>query len=106
MRTEDLPKTEKLYYKTNAYTSESKVLATYGEFVVLDKTPFYPEGGGQEGDTGTIDDVKVKEVQNIDGVIVHTMEHAIEFKKGSTVNCAIDPERRIRLVAHHTATHL
>lgn len=106
MRTEDLPKTEKLYYKTNAYTSESKVLATYGEFVVLDKTPFYPEGGGQEGDTGTIDDVKVNEVQNIDGVIVHTMEHAIEFKKGSTVNCAIDPERRIRLVAHHTATHL
>ena len=106
MKTEGLPKTEKLYYKANAYTSESKVLATYGEFVVLDRTPFYPEGGGQESDIGTINDIKVNEVQSIDGVIVHTMEHAVEFKKGSTVNCAVDQERRLRLAAHHTATHL
>ncbi len=106
MQTDDLPKTEKLYYKTTAYASESKVLATYGEFVVLDKTPFYPEGGGQESDIGTINDVPVKEAQSIDGVIVHIMGQAVEFKKGSTVKCIVDPERRIRLVAHHTATHL
>jgi alanyl-tRNA synthetase len=106
MKTEGLPKTEKLYYGANAYTSESKVLATYGEFVVLDRTPFYPEGGGQESDTGMIGDVKVKEVQSVEGVIVHIMEHAVDFKKGSTVRCLVDPERRIRLVAHHTATHL
>ena len=106
MKTEGLPKTEKLYYGANAYASESKVLATYGEFVVLDRTPFYPEGGGQESDTGMIGEVKVKEAQSVEGVIVHIMEHAVDFKKGSTVRCLVDPERRIRLVAHHTATHL
>ncbi len=106
MRTEDLPKTEKLYYKNFAHSSDSKVVATYGEFLVLDKTPFYPEGGGQETDTGTVGGIKVKEVQSVEGVIVHIMDHSVDFKKGSTVHCEVDMERRIRLMAHHTATHL
>ena len=64
------------------------------------------KAAARESDTGTINDIKVSEVQSIDGVIVHTMEHAVEFKKGSTVSCTVDPERRLRLAAHHTATHL
>lgn len=106
MDTEGLPKTEKLYYNTFAHESDSKVLATYGEFVVLDGTPFYPDGGGQESDRGTIANVQVKEVENVDGVIVHTMEKSVDFKKGAKVHCSVDMDRRLRLMAHHTATHL
>ena len=103
---QDLPKTEKLYYKDLAYESKSKVLESYKEFVVLDKTPFYPEGGGQEADRGTIHGVQVNDVQNSDGVIVHIMAGNANLKKGSTVHCVVDRERRSRLMAHHTATHL
>ena len=108
MKTEGLPKTEKLYYSKNQATeSDSKVVATYGEYLVLDKTPFYPEGGGQENDRGTIADMQVIDVQNIDGVIVHIMDRSVvDLRKGSTVHCSVDIERRTRLMAHHTATHL
>lgn len=103
---EDLPKTEKLYYKQLAYESKSKVLLADAEIVVLDKTPFYPEGGGQEADHGSINNIPVRDVQNMDGVIVHIMGGKPDFKKNSVVTCVVDRERRARLMAHHTATHL
>ncbi len=106
IETSDLPKTEKLYYKDLAHESDSKIIGNIGEFVVLDKTPFYPEGGGQEADRGTIKGIQVKDVQNINGVVVHILENPVEFKKGSTVHCVVDRERRTRVTAHHTATHL
>jgi alanyl-tRNA synthetase len=104
--TSELPKTEKLYYKNLTDESKSKVVASLDDLVVLDKTPFYPEGGGQDADLGTINKVQVKDVQNVNGVIVHIMEKPVDFKKGSTVHCIVDTERRTRLMAHHTATHL
>lgn len=104
--TSDLPKTEKLYYKSLAFESKSKVLLVYGDALVLDQTPFYPEGGGQEADLGSINNVAVKDVQSIDGVIIHIIEKNVDFKKNSTVHCVVDRERRTRLMAHHTATHL
>jgi alanyl-tRNA synthetase len=103
---EGLPPTEKLYYKANALESDSKIISNYLEYVVLDKTPFYPEGGGQESDTGTINDIPVKEAQNIDGIIVHILDRPIEVRKGTNAHCVINKERRLRLMAHHTATHL
>ncbi len=107
METAGIPKTEKLYYnKAPVWESKSRVLESSGELVVLDKTPFYPEGGGQEADHGTINGITVKDVQNADGVIIHVLEKKADFKKGSITNCIIDRERRTRLMAHHTATHL
>ena len=103
--TEDLPATEKLYYN-GAYEAKAKVLSSSGNLLVLDKTPFYPEGGGQETDKGTIDGIGVAEVQMIKGVIVHSLDKRTAFKKGATVHCKVDRERRMNLMAHHTATHL
>lgn len=101
-----LPKTDKLYYKHLANESHSKVIECDREFLVLDSTPFYPEGGGQDHDSGTINGIKVNDVQNIDGVIVHIMERHADLKKGASAHCIVDKERRARLMAHHTATHL
>lgn len=104
-----LPETEQLYYNSIS-SSKSKVLFSARNIVVLDKSPFYPEGGGQASDRGTIENINVIDVQKHNGVIVHLMEEDIggteEFKTGSQVNADVDVDRRCRLIAHHTATHL
>jgi len=100
-----IKKTEKLFYNF-ALESDSKVLLCSSDMVVLDKTPFYAESGGQEADHGTIDGIKVKDVQSQNGVIVHLLEGRPNFKVGSKVHCLVDRKRRMQLIAHHTATHL
>jgi alanyl-tRNA synthetase len=100
-----LPKTELLFYKL-AEGSTSTVLASDADEVVLDKTPFYAESGGQEADFGTISGIQISAVRNIGGVVVHTLSKKHKFDKGAAVRCEVDMGRRIRLMAHHTATHL
>jgi len=97
--------TKKLYYEF-ADHSISTVQKSEGNMLVLDKSPFYPEGGGQEADHGTIDGVQVIDVKSVSGVIIHFLKKAKHFKKGERVECKVDMERRLRLMAHHTATHL
>ncbi len=105
----ELPKTEQLYYSF-ATESKSTILFTKENYVVLDRTPFYPEGGGQESDRGIINGVEVKDVQKVGDVIVHVMAENVEnkkdFMKGALAHAKVDIERRNRLIAHHTATHL
>ena len=48
-----------------------------GWHVVLDDTAFYPEGGGQPGDRGRLNDIAVTDTQRIDGQVVHLCEKAI-----------------------------
>jgi alanyl-tRNA synthetase len=98
------PKTEQLYYRL-VEESDSKVLYANKNHVILDKTPFYPEGGGQEADHGTIDGAKVHDVQKYGDVIVHFIEGG-NIKNGEKVKCVVNHERRQRLMVHHTATHL
>ncbi len=100
-----LKPTKKLYYDF-AEDSISTVLKSKGNMVVLDQSPFYPEGGGQEADHGTIGEERVVEVKSANGVIVHFLEKKHEFKDGEKVRCKVNMERRLRLMAHHTATHL
>lgn len=106
---EKLPKTEQLYYKLDI-ESESKTLYADKNHVVLDATPFYPEGGGQEADHGKINGYEVVDVQKVGEVIVHIMKEEIgktgSLKVGKKAICEVDKERRARLMAHHTATHL
>ncbi|MGC8586739.1 MAG: alanine--tRNA ligase [Candidatus Micrarchaeia archaeon] len=103
----ELPKTKQLYYDFKE-DSKSKVLFAEGKHIVLDATPFYPEGGGQLADTGTIEGMRVKDVQKAGDVIVHIMEDDIsgKIKKGAEVEAKVDINRRNQLIAHHTATHL
>ncbi|MDE1851065.1 MAG: alanine--tRNA ligase [Candidatus Micrarchaeota archaeon] len=104
-----IEKTEQLYYKL-ADESSSKVLKSEKRYVILDRTPFYPEGGGQEADHGTINGFKVTDVQKLGNVIVHIMEEETtgkkELQKGATAKCEVDKGRRRRLMVHHTSTHL
>ncbi len=103
--TDGLPNTIKLFYDFDNM-SDSKVLRVSGNYVVLDRTPFYAEGGGQEADHGTMNGIRVVDVQSDLGVIVHRLESPPSFKQGDFVRCVVDMDRRIRLMAHHTATHL
>jgi len=81
-------------------------------FVLTDKTPFYVEMGGQEGDTGTLalgtEIYPVNSVSKIGGAVAHVIEGvtADQFKVGDSVELTIDGERRRPIEAHHTATHL
>ncbi|MFB6106467.1 MAG: alanine--tRNA ligase [Halobacteriaceae archaeon] len=109
----DLPETERLYYDDQYRTEfEAVVLDVFeredGYDVVLDQTMFYPEGGGQPPDHGTLstDDatVQVTDVQRRDGVILHRTD--ADPGKGEIVRGQIDVRRRRRLMRHHTATHV
>ncbi len=70
--------------------------------VVLDKTAFFPEGGGQPGDLGTINGVKVLDVQEKDGVIVHKVSDELSGE----VTGEIDWELRFLRMQSHTAEHI
>jgi len=105
------PETKMLYYE-DAYMKEftAKVLWVSGNRVILDRTAFYPEGGGQPADHGFLEfngvRVKVYNVKKAGGnVIVHFIEGEAP-KENSVVRGVIDWDRRISLMRHHTATHL
>ena len=108
-----LPPTRKLYYEDQYLrTFTAKVIkVVQGKYVVLDKTTFYPEGGGQVGDTGyltTKDGKKYRVVdsQKVGDVVVHVLENSADLKEGEEVEGEIDWQRRYRIMRHHTATHV
>lgn len=96
-------------YETDSYISDftAEVLCcekqgkTYD--VILDKTAFFPEGGGQSADCGTINGVNVIDVQIKDGVITHKTNSAIDI---GTASCCIDWNIRFRRMQNHTGEHL
>jgi alanyl-tRNA synthetase len=99
------------------YTSSARVLAvaaTDDEVqVVLDRTPFYAESGGQIGDTGTLTSATGAVMDVLDtqyarpGVIVHKGKMRVgEFLDGDEIEAAIDGVRRDRIRRNHTATHV
>ena len=106
--------TKRLYYEEPEQTKfDAKVVEVIDNKdesfeLILDRTLFYPEGGGQPSDIGIIssEDVKAKvtDVQIEGGIIFHSVDENI--KVGSTVKGEIDSSRRRRLMRHHTATHI
>jgi alanyl-tRNA synthetase len=80
--------------------------------VVLDRTPFYAESGGQVGDTGSLDapsgHLRVVDTQYaLPGLVVHHAEIVDgELNQGDTVTARIDGTRRDRIRRNHTATHI
>jgi alanyl-tRNA synthetase len=73
--------------------------------VVLDRTYFYPTGGGQEHDTGRLGEARVLDVfkDEARGVLIHIVEREPATR---SVGAAIDRPRRLRHMQHHTAQHL
>ncbi|MBM3244012.1 MAG: alanine--tRNA ligase, partial [Candidatus Omnitrophica bacterium] len=79
--------------------------------VILNETCFYPESGGQVGDTGEISNgtnvLKITDTKKLDNVILHIGKVKFgSFKKGDTVKAAINTERRLLISCNHTATHI
>ncbi len=107
----DIPPTRKLYYEHPAQSEfEATVIEVIGNKIILDQTLFYPEGGGQPADHGTLsfDDlvVNVVDAQITNGIIFHETDSSFGFKRGYTVKGKIDMERRLAHMRHHTATHI
>src|SRR6185312_14483243 len=105
------PKTDFLGY--DALESRAKVVASAPGLVVLDKTPFYAEGGGQVGDSGDLVAgdgsrvlARVADTQKQSNVFVHVLEGNAVLPVGTEVVAKVDAERRARIAPHHTATHL
>lgn len=85
--------------------------ATSSGELILDKTVFYAESGGQTGDTGeiTCGDVacNVLDTQKHEGLLIHHVHvKSGEIKIGDEVKCSIDLEKRTRTKHHHSVTHL
>ncbi len=115
------PKTEFVGYEHDE--AEAKVIGiladnmsveeiTEGEFtLVLDRTPFYGESGGQVGDTGTISGADmtaaVNDTKKADGVYLHfcTLQNGV-IRVGDTVRAAVNAERRNAIRRNHSALHL
>ena len=72
--------------------------------VVLDQTAFYPEGGGQPGDTGTLDSVRVLDTHARGEEIVHDCDAPLT--PGSAVQCTIDWARRFDYMQQHSGEHI
>jgi alanyl-tRNA synthetase len=103
----ELPTTKLRVYEDKRKRSfRAKVLAVEGEAVLLDQTYFYPEGGGQEADHGTIGDHEVYDVQRVGPSVLHFVRGDAKPLVGTRVACVIDPERREALMRNHTATHI
>ncbi len=109
---EQLPATEQLYY-VDTYMREfdAKVLKIISDkYIVLDRTCFYPEGGGQPADHGWLSigaqKFGVIDTQKIGKVIVHKLGLSPTFKEGDTVHGVLDWDRRYSLMKAHTVTHL
>jgi alanyl-tRNA synthetase len=118
----NVPKTEFMGY--DHCESKSTVLALYvdnkktnaisaGDHVkiILDRTPFYAEAGGQVGDSGVIGNpqghVDIADTQKIDDVYIHSgIVRDGQIKINDPVHAVINLERRLSIMRHHTATHL
>jgi len=105
------PRTRELFYEDSQMRAfEAQVLGTVnGRYVVLDRTCFYPEGGGQPADQGVMrydgGVLKVIDVIKVGNVILHHVDGFLP-KKGTEVKGEVDWERRTSLTRHHTATHI
>lgn len=99
--------TEKLYY-ADAYLAEftANVVSCVPDGdrfrVILDRTAFYPEGGGQRSDAGTLGGAALLDVRKDGDEVVHFVDRALSGE----VECAVDFAPRYRMMQNHTAEHL
>jgi misacylated tRNA(Ala) deacylase len=99
-----------LLYRDDAYLAacDARVLAVRDGAVELDRTIFYPQGGGQPGDTGRIGPWRVLDARKGEGAdsVLHIMESTEGIEPGMNLPISIDWERRLRHMRFHTALHL
>ena len=101
--------TEKLYYiDSHLLDFEATVLdcrqAEKGWAVILDRTAFFPEGGGQQADTGLIGTAPVRDVQEQGGEILHFCGEALPV--GVHLPCRVEREQRLVRMQNHSGEHI
>lgn len=109
-RIEGLPPTKRLYYEQVADTEfDAMVIDTFEDYAILDQTLFYPEGGGQPADIGSLlsenSMVKVVHTFRLGDIILHKIEGG-EIRRGIQVKGILDENFRLAMMRHHTATHV
>jgi misacylated tRNA(Ala) deacylase len=99
-----------LLFRDDAYRKacEATVVAVHGDAVEIDRTVFYPLGGGQAGDTGKIGSWRVIDTRKgpLSDQVLHVLEPGSNPAMGAKVEAQVDWERRHRLMRLHTALHL
>lgn len=104
-----MTETRRLYYE-DVYKKEFTATVVEcreqkkGYAVILDESAFYPEGGGQPSDVGTLGDAKVTEVHEKDGELLHYTDKALEV--GAKVEGKINWARRFDLMQQHSGEHM
>ena len=102
-------KTRRLFYE-DVYIREFEAIVLSceerqeGYYIILNETAFYPEGGGQPADKGTIEGEEVLDVQCLDGEICHIMKKPL--KAGEQVVGRINWEWRFDLMQQHSGEHI
>ena len=104
--------TEKLYFMDSGLLEfQAQVVAVAsggsGDKVLLDRTAFYPTGGGQPNDVGTLNDVKIVDViEEEDGRIIHVTDQAGLLSIGDLVDGKVDSSRRLDHLQQHSGQHI
>jgi misacylated tRNA(Ala) deacylase len=100
-------------FRDDSYLRACKAVVTASDSNLLrtDRTVFYPLGGGQPGDTGTVSwdggSAAIVDTRYVDGDIAHILEEGAEAPpEGTSVNLEINWDRRYRHMRMHTAMHL
>ena len=101
--------TERLYYKDSHMRNFTCRVLSCREhnnmwISVLDRTAFFPEGGGQAADTGKIGAVRVLDVQEKDGEILHCTD--VPLDAGAEYQCSVDWPERFRRMQNHSGEHI
>lgn len=101
--------TEKLFYQDSHRSTFTAIVQEVrpsgnGYEIILDRTAFFPEGGGQSSDTGSLGGVSVSDVQEIDGKIIHYTDGSLV--EGTEVEGCIDWTERFSKMQQHTGEHI
>ena len=102
---EGIPDTELLFYGDDPREFDAKVLKSFENFIILDKTAFYARGGGQEPDHGNIEGQEIVDITKHGNIVVHEIKGNIP-KEGDIVSCIVDAKRRDGITKNHTSTHI
>lgn len=105
---DSLPSTELIYYEHPEQTVfDAKILFIFNEnLIILDKTCFYPRGGGQEPDYGYIGSHKVDNVIKIKNIVIHHVIDTFKESIGQKIIGIVEKERRSAITKNHTSTHI
>jgi alanyl-tRNA synthetase len=107
-----MPRTEKLYFRDSSLLEFSANVVDIkpserGKCVVVDQTAFYPTGGGQPNDTGTLGDAMVIDVlEDEAGTIYHVVDGGSSLGPGQSVTGRIDRARRLDHLQQHSGQHV